>query len=194
MVRAFRRVPLLCLAHGLLMIAAWGCSDTSLPPLPAAARATDQAQYKPHLQPPSLSDRATITLVRNSMVARDCRLSVIFAPSPAIARLGCQYGTGLVEPSPLLTAEETLDDGERTRLLALGRAADLFGGGHVGVRGGSSDAPFETLHLSSDGNVSAILVISGNPTFESEGPRRDLLETLLGIWSRLRAQGRTGPG
>jgi len=80
------------------------------------------------------------------------------------------------------------------------RAADLFGGGHVGVGRGSSDAPFETLHVSSDrprpwsGNVSAILVISGNPTFESEGPRRDLLETLLAIWSRLRAQGRTGPG
>jgi hypothetical protein len=188
------------LAHGALTIA-WGCSNTSLPPLPTAARSADQTQSKRHLQLPSLSDRATISLVRNSMIARECRLSVIFTPAPVIARLGCQYGTGLVEPSPLLTAEETLDIGESTRLLALGRAADLFGGGHVGVGGGPSDAPFETLHVSSDrlrpwsgSNVSAILVISGNPTFESEGPRRDLLETLLAIWSRLRAQGRTGPG
>jgi hypothetical protein len=192
MVRAFR-VPLLWLAHGALTIA-WGCSNTSLPPLPAAARSADQTQSQRHLQLPSLSDRATITLVRNSMIARECRLSVIFTPAPVIARLGCQYGTGLVEPSPLLTAQETLDAVESARVLALARAAELFGGGHVGLGGGGNDAPFETLQVSGEGNVSAILIISGNPTFESEGPRRDLLETLLAIWRRLRAQGRTGPG
>jgi hypothetical protein len=193
MLQAFRRAALLCLAQGALTIAACSSSE-SLPPLSEAARSTNQAQSNSHVQPPALSERVIITLVRNSMLARECRLSVILASAPAVARLGCQYGTGLVEPSPLLTAEETLVAVEGTRLLALARAADLFGGGHVGVGGGSNDAPFETLHVSGERNVSAILVVSGNPMFESEGPRRDLLEALLTIWGRLRAQGRTGPG
>jgi hypothetical protein len=172
----------------------WGCSDPSWPPLPKGPQSTGHSHSIPPLQPPALLEGVALTLDRSSMVARECRLTVFLSSGPAIARLGCQYGNELVEPSPLLIAEEPLVPVEWTRLLALARAADLFGGGHFGVGGGGNDAPFETLHVTGERNVSAILVASGNPTFESEGPRRHLLEALLAIWDRLRAQGRTGPG
>ena len=118
------------------------------------------------------------------MVARECRLSVVLAAAYAVSRLGCQYGTGLVEPSPVLTAEENLSAVDKNRLFALAGAANLFNGGHFGVDGSSNDAPFETLQVLGERNVSAILVVSGNPTFEAEGPRRDLLDALVATWVR----------
>jgi len=61
----------------------------------------------------------------------------------------------------------------------------------VATSKGTIDAEivFETLQLLRDGQT-VVLVTSGNPTFDTEGPRKQLLSALNAIQNRLREKAR----
>jgi hypothetical protein len=94
--------------------------------------------------------------------------------------------TGAVFEPPYQPTEPKwieLDPDEADRLLATMKQAKLFGGGHVGTNTTSSDGPFDTLRVS-NGSATAVLVVSGNPSFAT-GARRELLRLLTELRARL---------
>ena len=174
------------LTCGIVTLMAWSCSDPVLPP-----RAQTRPFAERGLEPPSLANRAGISLVRRTMLTPECRLSVILESASGTVRLAPEQASGGAQPSNGSEVSTTLTAAERSRLFELARAANLFVGGHLGVDASANDAPFERLEVRGDTNVIAILVTSGNPTFAADGPRRELLTTLHRLWEADERLGRS---
>lgn len=96
-------------------------------------------------------------------------------------------GTAVARWRPPLSTDEPqkmeLEDEERDRLLEALKRARLFGGGYVGTDTTATDGPFNTLYVK-NGGAAAVLVTSGNPSFET-GARRELLRLLSEYRDRL---------
>jgi hypothetical protein len=146
------------------------------------------------LDAPVLSERVTLGLDRLIDGGPVCRLSVRVGPEQSIARLVCHDGPGFVGPWPARTAEQKLPATEGSRILALAHQAALFAGGHLGLDGRAHDAMLETLTVHAPGDVSAVLLVTGNPTFSFGSPRKQLLAALRLIWSGMESQVRRQPG
>jgi hypothetical protein len=143
-------------------------------------------------QPLSLpaSDNIMLSLSRvyGRYLFRQCRLDIVVYESRGTANLWCDVRPSLDgKGRPDLNARQELPSDEAKRLTATVRGARLFEGGHVGVDGTGSDDIFETLKVQSqDGGGTVVLVTSGNPTFDREGARKQLLSMLKDIEARLR--------
>ena len=124
-------------------------------------------------------------------VFRECRVDVVVYESQGSATLWCDSTT--VDPKgrpvPDLNARQELTADETKLLSATVRSARLFDGGHIGTDSRAVDGIFETLQLLKD-RQTVVLVTSGNPTFESDGPRKQLLSMLNDFEKPLRAKAR----
>ena len=84
-----------------------------------------------------------------------------------------------------MTARRELTDEEARRLRRLAEAADLFGPDHIGEDFTPMDGILETLRFRPvAGGRAAVLVTSGNRSFEDHDARRGLLGLLKTIESR----------
>lgn len=90
-----------------------------------------------------------------------------------------------VDPPRDLRAERSLTPQEAAALTALVRAADLCGGGHIGRDARAVDGELETLLTACANGQVAVLVTSGNPTFQANDARRQLLARLHAVESQL---------
>ena len=92
---------------------------------------------------------------------------------------------GRGRPIPDLNARQELTSDETKHLTGVVRSARLFDAGHIGTDGRPGDGIFATLQLVKDGQT-VVLVTSGNPTFDKDGPRKQLLSMLNAFEKRLR--------
>jgi hypothetical protein len=170
------------------------CAEPNPPMAPPASKAgSPYGSLEPRDPvPPRFPKTFTLSLVRQSMVAKECRMDIARADAGAAATLTCQY-PGYGDTMRTLSVRRELDSAESARVAGLAEAAKLFDGGHVGIDGSSLDAVFDRLELRGDRGECVILVTSGNPTFH-DGPRRELLDAVLAVWHRLRDLKQTGPG
>ena len=124
-------------------------------------------------------------------VFSQCRLDVVVYESLGSAALWCDRpgSDGKGRPIPDLNARQELTSDETKHLTATVGNARLFDGGHIGTDGRPADGIFETLQLVKDGQT-VVLVTSGNPTFDKDGPRKQLLSMLNDIEKRLRQKTR----
>jgi hypothetical protein len=124
-------------------------------------------------------------------VFSQCRLDVVVYESRGNAALWCDSTSsdGKGRPIPDLNARQELTSDDTKRLTANVLSARLFDGGHIGTDSRPGDGVFETLQLVKDGQT-VVLVTSGNPTFDTEGPRKQLLSLLNAIEKRLRDKAR----
>ena len=113
-------------------------------------------------------------------VFSECRLDVVVYESRGTADLWCDSTR-----TPDLNAHQELTSDDTKRLTDTVGSARLFDGDHIGTDGQAGDGIFETLKLQKDGQT-VVLVSSGNPTFDRQGPRKKLLSMLNDIEKRLR--------
>lgn len=129
----------------------------------------------------------TLSQTYGRAVFRQCRLDVVISESRGVASLWCDTGASLDGKGrriPDVNARQELASEETKRLIAGVRGARLFEGGHIGADGEPSDGVFETLKVVKDGQA-VVLVTSYNPTFERDGPRKQVLSILNDIEQRL---------
>jgi hypothetical protein len=112
----------------------------------------------------------------------ECRLDVTILEGKGRSALSCSRTPapdvpGNVSQNRALTASEVAD------ILKLAQASDLFAGGHIGNDSTSVDGLFETLKVTQSGRT-AVLVSSGNDSFESGG-RRGLIRLLRSMLNDL---------
>lgn len=105
-----------------------------------------------------------------------CELTVTISAGTGSSLMQCFRVPGAASPPDLLQ-NRTLAARDVTEILRLSRASDLFAGGHVGSDATAGDGLFETLKVTESGRKTAVLVSSGNATFES-GSRRELIVLL----------------
>jgi len=125
-------------------------------------------------------------------VFSECRLDVVVYGSRGNASLWCDSTSVDSKGRPIipdLNADEELTSDETKHLTATLSSARLFDGGHIGTDGRAGDGIFETLKLLNGGKT-VVLVTSGNPTFDIQGPRKQLLSMLNDIEKRLREKAR----
>jgi hypothetical protein len=110
----------------------------------------------------------------------ECQLSVGYAENrpgpPGLVRLRCLLN--VIPSGRPVQRERVLRADERTQVISLVEASTLLSGGNLGrpdARVGI-EGPFETLGVTR-GQTTGVLVITGNPTFDS-GSRRALLDLL----------------
>lgn len=142
---------------------------------------------------PPTTDNFILSHSRNygRSVFSQCRVDVVVYESQGSVTLWCD-STALDSkgrPVPDLNARQELTSEETKRLTATVRSARLFDGGHIGTDSRAADGIFETLQLLKD-RQTVVLVTSGNPTFDSDGPRKQLLSMLNDFEKRLRAKAR----
>jgi hypothetical protein len=109
-----------------------------------------------------------------------CTLRVAVFQQQASIEIGCAH---LKSSPPLadLHARRELSRRELDAFIELSNGSDLYGGGHTGKVGPpyGSGSRLETLTVfCCDRNEVVVLVTTGNPTFEKDGPRRRLLGQL----------------
>jgi hypothetical protein len=88
------------------------------------------------------------------------------------------------EDGPLLKGSATLSGNEIAALRRLAEQARPTSGQFWGTDRRGLDLPLVTLTIATN-EKAAVLVCSGNPTFE-EGPRKELLDLLWAIGERIR--------
>jgi len=116
-------------------------------------------------------------------IYRDCRLDITIFEGQGRAGWQCTLNR---EPPKSVRAERALTPQEVRAYSDLLRTVDLCGGGHMGIDGRAGDGVLETLTTRcSEGSV-AILVTSGNPTFNTNESRRQLLDRLHSLEEELR--------
>ena len=132
------------------------------------------------------TDHMVISLKREygRALYTQCRLSVVAFGRQGRVSLWCALNA---PGGRQLSAERALTSQEATELPALVVASDLCGSaGHIGRDDTASDGIFETLQTGCSGGTVAVVVSSGNPTFERSGARRTLLDRLYSLEKDLR--------
>ena len=114
---------------------------------------------------------------------RDCRLNVGAHEGQGRATWHCTVN---IEPAKHVRAERALTRQEVADYSSLSRSSDLCGGGATGVDGRAGDAVLETLMTTCSDGLVAVLVTSGNPTFDTNKSRRQLLARLYSLEAELR--------
>lgn len=117
----------------------------------------------------------------------ECRVGVVVFENRGSSQLWCRYAKGPAGDPPPLFAREELSPHETVSLINLFQRAALYEGGHIGVDGTPTDGIFETLKVTSQSRT-AVLVTSGNSTFESDSARKELLSQLHIFEKRLRSK------
>ena len=131
------------------------------------------------------ADNVALSLTREygRALYRDCRLDLTVFERQGRTALQCTFN---IEPPRSLRAERLLTLQEVTAFSALVRAGDLCSGGHIGRDTRASDGALETLLTACPKGQVAVLVTSGNPTFQTNDPRGQLLARLHAIEDELR--------
>lgn len=103
----------------------------------------------------------------------------------ATAHLVLRHADPASEDFPRLEAsgELELSEEEERDLLAALRSTNLFDGDYAGIDARAVDFAFSTVTVANSWGT-AILVTSGNPSFEL-GPRRELLDLLYDLYRRM---------
>lgn len=166
-----------------LIVAAFlvGCSEvppSSGPPgqAPRPPRAPDVVAW-----PAELTVSLTLTREFGMSIFTLCRLEVLVFEDSGTAVRKCERTDGTA-----LQGSVKLSGGDAVSLRELVRAADLYSGGHVGEDRTPGDGTVELLRVRPGaGGPAVVLVVSGNKTFEAEGPRSALLQALRDIESRV---------
>ena len=114
---------------------------------------------------------------------RECRTDVTIVGGQGRAGLHCTLNR---EPPQSLATERALVAEELTAFGDLVARSELCGGGHIGKDTRAGDGFLETLMTECAGGSVAVLVTSGNPTFATEGARRQLLERIRSLEDELR--------
>ena len=130
-------------------------------------------------------DRVALSLTREygRALYRDCRLNITIYEGQGRANWNCTLN---IEPVKIVRAERALTRQEVAVYFSLSRSSDLCSGGATGLDGREGDGMLETLMTRcSDGRV-AVLVTSGNPTFDANKSRRQLLDRLYSLEQELR--------
>ena len=135
------------------------------------------------------ADDVALTLTRQygRALYRDCRLDVTAFERQGRTALRCTFN---IEPPKSLHAERPLTPQEAAAMSALVRAGDLCSGGHIGRDTRASNGELETLLTACSKGHVAMLVTSGNPTFQANDARRQLLDRLHALEDELRKAAR----
>jgi hypothetical protein len=143
------------------------------------------------VSPIPATDNVILSLERgygNSVFSR-CRVDIVVHESRGVATLWCDSIPSPKRDVPDLNARQELTPDETTRVTTAVRTAQLFDGGHVGADSRAVDGVLETLQVVKGGQA-VVLVTSGNPTFERDGPRKQLRTLLQDLEKRLRERAR----
>lgn len=114
---------------------------------------------------------------------RQCRLSVVAFRDEGRGQLYCTLN---IDPPKAIYVDRKLTSAEVKTFADLVSASSLCSGGHLGQDTRASDGMLETLLTNCAAGQVAVLVTSGNPTFKTDGARRQLLERLHAIEQELR--------
>jgi hypothetical protein len=126
------------------------------------------------------SNNIVLTLEREygRALYTQCRLGVVVFERQGRVSLWCALN---MPGGKQLSAERALTSKEAAELPALVAASDLCGSGHIGRDDTASDGILETLQTRCPGGTVAVVVTSGNPTFQPDGARRSLLDRLYSL-------------
>jgi hypothetical protein len=113
---------------------------------------------------------------------RQCRLDITVSDGKGRTALECTYN---IEPPQTLRAERVLEPAEMNELSTLVGASDLCTGGHIGRDDRASDGVLETLMTACSEARVAVLVTSGNSTFNTNKARRRLIERIHALEAEL---------
>ena len=116
-------------------------------------------------------------------VYRECRIDVTIVGGQGRTVLHCTLNR---QPPQSLVMERSLVAQEVTVFSDLVAKSELCGGGHIGKDSRQLDGVLETLMTECAGGGVAVLVTSGNPTFATNGARRQLLERIRTLEDELR--------
>jgi hypothetical protein len=130
------------------------------------------------------ADNVALSLTRQygRALYRDCRLDVTVFERQGRTALQCTFNS---DPPRSLHAQRPLTPQEVAAVSALVRAGDLCSGGHIGRDTRASDGELETLLTACSKGHVAVLVTSGNPTFQTNDARRQLLARLHAVEAEL---------
>ena len=126
------------------------------------------------------SDNIVLSLKREygRALYSQCRLGVVVFERQGRASLWCALN---MPGGKQLSSERALTSKEAVELPALVAASELCGSGYIGRDDTASDGILETLQTRCPGETVAVVVTSGNPTFQPAGARRSLLDRLYSL-------------
>jgi hypothetical protein len=156
--------------HSALIFAAFlaACSEVPPPsPGPPGLAAAPRTAPDVTAWPADLTVSLTLTREYGLSIFSCCRLEVLVFDDRGTAVRKCQRTDGSA-----IRASADLSGADAVRLRELVRASDLYAGGHVGEDWTPGDGTVESLRIRPGaGGPAVVLVVSGNKTFEAEGPR-----------------------